>query len=386
MRVYEKTHSWITFSANLKHIPFDSWIKLGECQSKCEHIRDAPILPDTARELFQLYLAKGVLATTAIEGNTLTENEVMEHLEGKLRLLPSREYQTRDIDNIVRVCNNILDFIKKGETPRLDVESIKNLNREVLQNLTVDDHVRPGELRRVPVGVLGYRGAPAEDCDYLLERLCEWLNGPDFETPSPTMVFVFAIIKAVIAHLYIAWIHPFGDGNGRTARLIEFIILISSGIPATAAHLLSNHYNQTRSMYYQELKRASESRGDIIPFLNYAIQGLLDGLREQVESIQKQQWEVVWRDFVYRTVKGRSIQFKERKYKLIFAISNEKEPLSVREIAELPKIVRAYPNKASRALKHDIDALVKEGLIVRDKGKIRARIEAISGFKNITAV
>jgi hypothetical protein len=105
-----------------------------------------------------------------------------------------------------------------------------------------------------------------------------------------------------------------------------------------------------------------------------------------VESIQKQQGEVVWRDFVYRTVKGRSIQFKERKYKLIFAISNEKEPLSVREIAELPKIVRAYPNKASRALKHDIDALVKEGLIVRDKGKIRARIEAISGFKNITAV
>ena len=138
------------------------------------------------------------------------------------------------------------------------------------------------------------------------------------------MLFVFAIIKAVLAHLYIAWIHPFGDGNGRTARLIEFIILISSGVPATAAHLLSNHYNQTRPRYYRELKNASESKGDIIPFLTYAVQGLLDGLREQVEAIQGQQWKVVWRDFVYRTIKGRSEPVKQRKQRLVFALSDER--------------------------------------------------------------
>ncbi len=386
MRVYEKSHPWLTFSVNLKQVLFDSWIKLGECQSKCEHIRDAPILPDTAKELFQLYLAKGVLATTAIEGNTLTEKQVIEHLEGKLRLLPSREYQAREIDNIVKACNEILDVIKNKATPLLDVKNIKTLNQKILEGLPVAPHVIPGELRKVSVGVSGYRGAPADDCEYLLERLCVWLNGPGFEAPNPGMVFVFAIIKAVMAHLYIAWIHPFGDGNGRTARLIEFITLISSGVPATAAHLLSNHYNQTRTRYYHELARASESNGDIIPFLNYAIQGLLDGLREQVESIQKQQWKVVWRDFIYRTVKGKSTLSKERKQKLVFAISNEERPMSVREIAELPKVVRLYPGLALNTLKRDIHELTKEGLLVKDKDKIIAHFEAISGFKNIVAI
>ncbi|MCX5860591.1 MAG: Fic family protein [Deltaproteobacteria bacterium] len=358
---------------------------LGECQSKCEHIKDAPILPDTKRQLFRLYLAKGVLATTAIEGNTLTEEEVIEHLEGKLRLPPSREYQAREIDNIVRACNEVLDVIKRGLTPHLDVERIKTLNREVLQDLTVADHVTPGELRKVSVGVSRYRAAPAADCEYLLERLCDWLNGPGFDSP-PDMKIVYAIIKAALAHLYIAWIHPFGDGNGRTARLIEFSTLISSGVSATAAHLLSNHYNHTRPQYYVELERASQSKGDIIPFLVYAVRGLLDGLREQVATIQKQQWKVVWRDFVHTSIKGKSSPFKERKQKLVFAISNEKEPMPVRQIAELPQLVREYRNPGSSTLKHDIDELVKEGLLVRDKGKIRARIEAISGLKNIVAV
>jgi Fic family protein len=200
------------------------------------------------------------------------------------------------------------------------------------------------------------------------------------------MIFVYAIIKAVLAHLYIAWIHPFGDGNGRTARLIEFITLISSGVPATAAHLLSNHYNLTRTRYYGELAQAGQSKGNIIPFLGYAVQGLLDGLREQVEAIQKQQWEVVWRDFVHRSIKSKSGPLKERKQKLVFAISDKNEPMPIREIAELPQLVRVYRNPGSGILKNDIAELVKEGLLVREKGKIRARFEAISGFKNVVAL
>lgn len=56
---------------------------LGEACSKCEHISSVPLQPKTAAYLHQLYLAKGALATTAIEGNTLSEAEVVKHLEGK---------------------------------------------------------------------------------------------------------------------------------------------------------------------------------------------------------------------------------------------------------------------------------------------------------------
>ena len=75
-------------------------------------------------------LFKGAVATTAIEGNTLTEKEVKDYLEGNLRVpQSSREYQVREVDNIIKACNDILDVIKSGSTPHLDVESIKTLNR-----------------------------------------------------------------------------------------------------------------------------------------------------------------------------------------------------------------------------------------------------------------
>jgi hypothetical protein len=101
MRTFERTHSWITFHIDLRHAGPSLWMLLGEAASKCEHIAGVPLRPSVAQSLHQLYLAKGALATTAIEGNTLTEKEVLAHLQGKLKLPPSKEYLAREVDNIV---------------------------------------------------------------------------------------------------------------------------------------------------------------------------------------------------------------------------------------------------------------------------------------------
>jgi Fic family protein len=148
--------------------------------------------------------------------------------------------------------------------------------------------VVPGKLREHSVLVGRYRGAPAEDCEYLLDRFCQWLNGPDFAAPSDDLTVVTALLKAITAHLYLAWIHPFGDGNGRTARLLEFLILVGADVPAVSTHLLSNHYNLTRSAYYRELGNASRTGGNLLPFIWYAVEGFRDGLRDQLEAIWAQ--------------------------------------------------------------------------------------------------
>jgi hypothetical protein len=98
----------------------------------------------------------------------------------------------------------------------------------------------------------------------------QWLNAdlnPPLREDAP---IPFAILKAIMAHLYLAWIHPFGDGNGRTARLLEFHILLEAGVPLPVAHLLSDHSNRTRAEYYRQLDRASKSGGDVLPFLSSA--------------------------------------------------------------------------------------------------------------------
>ena len=381
-RKYEQTHPWISFHLDLRKAPPDLWILLGEARSHCQHIADLPLSPDTADELHDIYLAKGALATTAIEGNTLSEAQARQRLDGTLKLPASQEYLGREIDNIIDICNSILDSVESGRTPMVNPQVIKRFNRRVLRGLTVDEGVRPGEISTYPVGVARYRGAPREDCEYLLERLCQWLNN-QLQPPAgqEDQEVIYAVIRAVLAHIYIAWIHPFGDGNGRTARLVEFVLLVASGVPSPAAHLLSNHYNQTRSEYYRQLSRASESGGDLIPFLLYAVRGFVEGLRAQLELIQEQQWGITWENFVHDTFRTRTSAADTRRQHLVLDISAHDQPITTREIRHVSvRTAEAYARLNPRTLMRDLDILVNEGLLVHEQGQFRAKKERLQAF------
>ena len=385
MRTYQKTHPWLTFKIDLRNAPTALWINLGECKSKCEHIAGVPLRPNVAKYLHRLYLAKGVLATTAIEGNTLSEEEVLKFLDGKLELPPSREYLAQEIDNIIQACNMITQEIVDEMPASCSVERIKLLNKMALKDLKLDEVV-PGEVRKYSVGVARYRGAPPEDCEYLLGELCRWLNSEDFKNPLGQEI-VLAIIKSVICHLYLAWIHPFGDGNGRTARLMEFQILIGSGVPAPAAQLLSNHYNQTRSEYYRQLHEASKSGGDIIPFLSYAVEGFLDGLIGQLKIIGDQQWDIVWRNYVHELLKDKISSGHYRRLRdLLLDISRKEEPVKISEILMLtPRITLAYSKKSGMTLNRDINKLIQMELLEKTEKGLRARKEIILSFLPVKA-
>ncbi len=385
MKTFEKTHPWISFQINLSKAHPELWIGLGEAASKCEHLSRVPLRPATAERLHQLYLAKGVAATTAIEGNTLSEQEVLKAVEGRLEVPLSKQYLKQEVDNIITACGAIVKQAAEGKLPSLTSELACGYNRQVLEKLPAGEDVIPGQLRNHSV-VVGnvYRGAPAEDCPFLLQRLCDWLNGSDFKPPkgsAPLMEMVYAILKAVAAHLYLAWIHPFGDGNGRTARLLEFHVLLSAGIPSPAAHLLSNHYNQTRAEYYRQLDYASKSGGDILPFINYAIRGFVDGLRAQLNYVWEQQWDVAWRNYVHEQFQRKNSPSDVRQRHLALDLSVKEAPTPISEISELtPRLAKAYAGKTAKTIQRDLNELEKIGLIVREGRKVRARREIIFSF------
>ncbi len=381
MRTYERTHPWICFRADLRGAPVELWLLLGEARSKCEHIAAVPLLPAVADRLHRLYLAKGVAATTAIEGNTLSEQQVVEHLEGRLQLPPSKRYLAQEIDNIVAACGEIAHDLVKGDLPPLSVDLVKTMNRLVLDKLRVEDGVVPGQFRTYAVGVGGYRAAPAEDCEFLLKRLCEWLNGPDFESTSPELAPVYAIVKAVLAHLYIAWIHPFGDGNGRTARLIEFRILAAAGFPTPAAHLLSNHYNQTRPQYYARLREASQAVDGAVSFLTYAVGGLVEELKAQLDIVRRQQWFVAWRDYVYGRFRDNTSEAAGRQRTLVLALTRAGRPVRADEVRSLtPRLAELYARKTAKTFLRDLATVVEMGLVEKAQEGYRARMETILAF------
>lgn len=378
-RTYQRTHPWITFSADLKLIPYTFWMQLGEVQALCSRLCRVPLAPETSKALHRLYLAKGVAATTAIEGNTLSEDEVRRYIDRTLELPPSKEYLGQEVENILIGLNLILRMIADPDQDAdLNVALILDFNRIVLADLELDEGVVPGELRTHSVGVGGYRGAPAKDCRDLLDRLCSWLQ--EIQAPQPDNQIAFAVLRAILAHLYIAWIHPFGDGNGRTARLVELLILLRSGIPSPAAHLLSNHYNLTRTRYYRELDRASKSGGDIVPFLSYAVQGLLDGLREQMTYVTAQQVTVSWEHYVHEEFRG-SGKTTVRQRDLLLELSRHPEGVASHELRSLSvTLALHYEGKTAKTLSRDLNELKARSLVRRVDQKWVARQEIILAF------
>ncbi len=352
---------------------------LGECQSKCEHIAGAPLDPDIAEKLHRVYLVKGIHATAAIEGNTLSEAEIQQKLEGTLVLPPSREYLGQEITNILAGLEYVFDRAMTGKPLRLGRDTFETLNGILLRDLKLDDDVVAGQVRKNSVGVLRYRGAPAEDCPYLLERLGEWLCGKDFEGPLELST-ALAILKAIVAHLYLAWIHPFGDGNGRTARLVEFSILVSAGVPTPAAHLLSNHYNLTRNEYYRQLQYASESGGDITNFVRYAVQGLVDGLREQLDVIRESQLSKIWKNYVFEAFGNTTSAAKVRQRQLVLDLSKSQTPVRFSGLKSLsPATALAYDG-AKLKLTRDLNALRQMRLIVRSRHGTMANRDLVKAF------
>lgn len=381
MRTFEKTHPWIRFRINLAEVGPEFWLCLGEAASKCEHLARVPLRPATAEKLHQLYLAKGAAATTAIEGNTLSESEVLRAVEGRLEVPPSKEYQKQEVENIITACNQISRQLQEGGLPALNGELIRAYNSQVLQNLPPGEDVTPGEYRHhsVLVGNV-YRGAPAEDCPYLVDRLCEWLAGDDFAAKEG-LELVYAIIRSVLAHVYLAWIHPFGDGNGRTARLIEFHILLAAGMPSPAAHLLSNHYNETRPEYYRQLDAASKSGGDLLPFLRYAVRGLVDGLRAQLTFVWEQQWDIVWRNYIHELFQSKTSASDTRQRHLALDLGMRNDWVNIGEITELtPRLAKAYANKTPKTVQRDLNVLAAMSVISREPKRVRARRELIFAF------
>lgn len=384
MRTYERTHPWLTFVADLTASRPRLWMNLGAIQSQCDSVGRVMLPPDVAQDLLQIYLAKGVQATTAIEGNTLSEDEVLQRIRGVAPELPrSKAYLGREVDNIIAACNEIQSRVIDGDESdsRLSPSGIREFNRRALEGLDHADHVVPGAYRQVSVGVGTYRGAPAEDCEFLVEELCRWINDK-IRPPSESERIAFGVIRAVLAQLYLAWIHPFGDGNGRTARLVELQILLGVGVPNIAAHLLSNHYNQTRAEYYRQLDYASKSGGDINRFLEYAAQGLADGLSETMARIREFQIDVTWRDYVYARFRNLTGPAADRRRQLALDLWWSKAGAALPAIPRLStELAGLYARKTNKTISRDLNALEEMALVVRDSDqRIHANADILLAF------
>lgn len=389
-RKYQETHPWISFRFNPMTLGPGTLIKLGEALSKCDHVCGAPLPPAEADLLNKVSLTKGIHATTSIEGNTLTEEEVEKRIDGKLTLPDSIEYQGAEIDNLLEIFNEIANLSISQELPPLSIELIKSWNKRILKDQPLGEDVTPGEFRNHSV-VVGnaYRGAPAEDCPYLMDRFISFIT-EELQTDDANWHKPLWIIRPIIAHLYFAWIHPFGDGNGRTARLIELYLLLNAGIPIPSAHILSDYYNRSRGRYYQALKQASKADNyehGLASFIDYAVTGFVEGLQEQVARIENVQIHIAWESFIHEIIAahGHNETWSRRRIlaRNLPYITNDDGFIQKSEIRYANKeLAKLYEGKSQKTATRDLNALVECHLARQegDRDRYVSNIELMAAF------
>lgn len=374
----------ITFQKNW-HLKDETVFMLGQCDAIIQAISSAPVKPEYKQQMLIVSLRKGARATTAIEGNTLSEAEVSRVDQGE-NLPPSKEYLQTEVKNVIEALNQIRDeVIREDKAVVLSQDLIERFNYLIGKNLGEHFSGAPGKFRmpghNVVVGT--YRPPLGEDVKALMFRFCEWMK-ETFHYEEGRQSFSEQVIQAIVAHTYIAMIHPFGDGNGRTARLIEFYILLRAGLPDIASHILSNHYNDTRQEYYRQLDLCVRQR-DLSGFISYAVLGFRDGLKGLLDIVQRNLLEMSWHKFIYdvldskkATGKTRAIVKRRRTLALEFPVDKWNNANDLVTISGL--LAKEYATLSPTTLTRDLLELEKLELIIKEKDKYKGNIEIMQGL------
>ena len=208
-------------------------------------ISDLPIDVEMLVSLRETARLTATHYSTQIEGNRLTQTQVQETLAGAR--LPGRERDTAEVRNYYRAIEEVERLAQRpGPIPE---EDIRRLHGLVMQGRPTPTPYRDGQnvIRDSVSGSIVYLPPEAGDVPALMADLVAW-TGREMEADS-----LPAPIIAALAHCQFATIHPYYDGNGRTARLLTTLILHRAGYGLKGIYSLEEYYAQNLTAYYEAL-------------------------------------------------------------------------------------------------------------------------------------
>jgi Fic family protein len=307
---------------------------------------------------------RGAHNTTAIEGNTLTEEDVNALYEGSLKLPESKAYLEQEVSNILNAFNSILQLCDSATEPGfLTVQRIREWQAQVLHGLENEQTGRPGQYRQSSVVVGNYRPPEHVYVPQLMQGYVDWLKSEfQYARGQDTAI---AVVEAIAAHVYFVLIHPFQEGNGRTGRLIEYYILIRAGLPSICGHIMSNFYNDTRNEYYRQLSTATQQRS-LGAFLTYALRGFRDGLRGVMELVQQYQRDIFWIQHIHQWYGDQKQNLRSRRLRDFLLAVPEHATFDAATLDQVNvQLAHLYLQLDLRSRQRDLNELLRAGFLIK---------------------
>lgn len=379
--------SWtVTFPPKLDLVNPELQRLLAHAQALSGVIRQIPLPPRTKEKFNRLNILRAVRGTTCIEGAELSETEVEavvatpdQHI-----LPPSRQTEETEARNAYAVMQYIAELVKANPNAAITEELIRELHRQMTQDIPYPQN-QPGEYRKIAVRVDTFRPPAPLELPALMQQLVRWLG----EEPQASWD---RVVRAVVAHFYLVSIHPFADGNGRTARALESFLLYQGGINTRGFYSLANYYYRLRTEYFQHLNQARSTQAtDLTPFVLFSARGLVEELEGICKEVLQQVRLIAFRDYargLLARAKNLRATNRSRLQRLLLGLlelqtQGNQTGVTLAQLRAGEGLLAAlYEEKSPATLTRDLKFLSQHRLIVVDKGVVRANLDLMGEFTN----
>ncbi len=247
-----------------------------EITSARDTVLNAYIIPKWEVALRREALIKATHASTAIEGNPLTLEEVSMLAIG--REITATQKAKQEVLNYLNVLENIDRYQKDGWITEETVLKLhSDLTKDALEHPDYEGKYRDMQVyvgNRM-TGEVSFRPPPPEEVPDQMRDLIEWLNSSQHLHP---------VIIAGITHYELVRIHPFVDGNGRAARALATLVLYLRKFDIKQFFALDDYYDSDRRSYYRALKSVDEN-GDLTGWLEYFTDGIFISITRVRERV-----------------------------------------------------------------------------------------------------
>ena len=337
-------------------------MRIEAAKQKILHLPLTPTVLSSLRETARLYTTH---YSTMIEGNRLDPDQVEEVLKHQGHF-PGRERDEHEVKGYYAALTQVEKWAAQGLN--ITEKMIQTLHALVMANGKTNPKpttYRDGQnvIRDGITKGIVYMPPEAKDVRSLMTGMISWIN-KNSELPCP--------IVAGIAHYQFATIHPYYDGNGRTARLLTTLILHLGGYDLKGLYSLEEYYARNLGAYYEAISVGEShnyyigrAEADITKWVEYFV----DGMAVSFENVLKRMDEAKVQDSSDQSSLIRKLDPKQRKALELF---QEFETITSRQIGEL----FGFKTRTSAAL---CASWVKSGFLIIVDSSNKGRKYKLSG-------
>ena len=353
---YQLPDSWIAYDSATVEKP------LLEAKAAILALRAIPFQRRLVSDLLDMQLKMEVAGTSRIENASFIGDE----LDRAIRAETPEELHTRSQRQANAATRAYRWVAQQPDDRPISSQLIKELHRIIVTGCD-DDHCEPGGLRRrdqnVTFGSPRHRGVlGGPECDSAVDELARQAS-TTFREHDP-------LVQALALHYHFAAMHPFLDGNGRTARVLEALMLERAGLKDVMFVPMSNFYYGEKNTYLAALSEVRHRRHDLTPFLTFALGGLSKEVSRLTkllrDAVSKELYRGLMHELFVRLESTRKRVIVRRQLELLRLLLDKEETVEFRRfLLEARHLYTKHKDQPS-AIARDLSRLLDLGAVKID--------------------